>query len=80
MKPSENLPAQPAPTPRSETSPLTVLGWLVVCFALIPLLMGTRGEGQMLLAAGGVMAAVGVILVLVGRVRTARTGGITAKT
>ncbi len=80
MKPSQPMPEQPVSAPQSETSPMTVLGWLVTCFALIPLLMGTRGEGQMLLAAGGVMAAVGVILVLVGRVRTARTGGTTAKT
>jgi|GEM_PF-5555898 len=80
MKPSQPSAGQAAPAPQPETSPLTVLGWLILCFALVPLLMGSRGEGQMLLAGGGAMAAVGVILVLVGRVRTARTARATPKT
>jgi hypothetical protein len=66
--------------PRPETSPLTVLGWLVICFALIPLLMGGRGEGQTLLVAGCAMTAVGVILVLVGRFRTVRAARAVLKT
>lgn len=80
MKPSQPSPVQPAPVPQPETSPLTVLGWLMMFFALIPLLMGGRGEGQLLLVAGGTMAAVGVVLVVVGRTRTARAGGTAVKT
>lgn len=80
MKPSQTSPEQPVSAPRPETSPMTVLGWLVIFFALIPLLMGSRGEGQMLLVAGGVMAAVGVFLVVVGRVRSARASRAAART
>lgn len=80
MKPSQAPAGQPAPAPQPETSPLTVLGWLILCFALVPLLMGSRGEGQMLLVAGGAMAAAGVILVLVGRVRTARAARVAPRT
>lgn len=62
----------PLPSSQPETSPLTVIGWLIVCFAIIPLLMGARGEGQALLFGGGGLIAVGIVLVLVGRGRYGR--------
>jgi len=71
---------QPATTPQpsqpAQTSPLRVVGWIIAIFGLIPLTMGARpGEDRMYLIVGGAMAALGVILVLLGKARPAVGGG-----
>jgi hypothetical protein len=64
-------PASPAPP----THGLTVVGWLVVCFAAAPLAMGAAGDGAGWGWGGLVMAVVGLALVLVGRRLRGPVGG-----
>lgn len=54
------------------THGLTVAGWLVVCFSVVPLAMGARGEGFGVAEAGLVAAATGVVMIVLGRVLALR--------
>jgi len=54
------------------THGLTVAGWLIVCFSVVPLAMGARGEGFGIGEGGLVAAAIGVVLIVLGRVLALR--------
>jgi hypothetical protein len=75
MKPAREPHAPPEPTQQLQTSPFSVVGWLLAMIAVIPLVMGGhgvmggRGEGQVLLIAGGVLLTLGVVLILVGKAK-----------
>lgn len=58
---SSTLPGAQTPS----TPGRKVAGWLLVCFAVIPLAMAARGEGARYLWTGAAIAAVGGALVLV---------------
>jgi hypothetical protein len=49
-----------------QTRGLTVLGWLVVCFSVIPLAMGATGDGAWIGWSGAVMLAAGIAMVVIG--------------
>jgi hypothetical protein len=60
--------AGPVMTPAPpQTHGLTVFGWVVVCFSVVPLVMGVAGEGERYGLSGLVMAAVGALMVIVGK-------------
>jgi hypothetical protein len=60
--------AGPTMTPvPPQTRGITVLGWLLVAFSVIPLVFGAHGEGAWIGWSGGAMLAVGVVLAMVGR-------------
>jgi hypothetical protein len=54
----------PAP-PR--TRGLTVLGWMFVCFSVIPLAMGATGDGAWIGWSGAAMLTIGVAMVVIGK-------------
>ncbi len=62
MKPGPVM--TPAPP---QTSGITVLGWLVVGFSVIPLAMGATGDGAWIGWSGMAMLTVGLAMVLIGR-------------
>ncbi|MCU0302499.1 MAG: hypothetical protein MUC56_00350 [Thermoanaerobaculales bacterium] len=65
---------RPSLTPAQRPSHgLTVLGWVVACFATIPVIMGSSGDGRAYLWAGLIMLVVGVAMILIGR-RLGRPG------
>ena len=51
----------------------TVLGWLIICFAVIPLAMAGSGDGASWGLAGLVMGACGAGLVVWGRSASRRS-------
>ncbi len=57
-------PTSPSAPP---THGLTVIGWLVVCFAALPLAMGAAGDGSAWVRGGLGMLAVGLACVVIGR-------------
>lgn len=57
---------------RPETSGATVLGWLLLCFAVAPLAMAAASYGAHYLWAGGALVLAGAVLVLIGRDRRSR--------
>lgn len=68
----------PEPVVGSPPTPVaTVFGWLCIVFAIIPLALGVQGGSAPYLEAGGALAAVGVVLIAVGRawVRRRPTSG-----
>lgn len=65
-------PTQPSAPP---THGLTVIGWLLVCFAAGPLAMGAAGDGGAWGWGGLAMLAVGLACVQVGRRLRPRSGG-----
>jgi hypothetical protein len=65
-------PIQPA-TPsagndRPQTPGVGVLGWLVLTFAIMPVAMAIRGDGQLYTWIGLVMLTLGVGMVLAARI------------
>jgi hypothetical protein len=46
---------------------MTVLGWVVVCFAAIPVVMGSSGDGAAYLWVGLGLLGVGVAMIVIGR-------------
>lgn len=69
----------PAPTPHSGQPPTThgatLIGWLVICFAVIPLAMWGAGDGSGYALGGLVMVGAGAGLVAHGRLAITRSGG-----
>ena len=57
----------PAPPAAQETPFAVVLGWLLVVFAMIPLLVGVQSGSLEYLVIGGGFAAAGAVLVAAGR-------------
>lgn len=55
---------RPAPP---QTRGITVLGWLLVCFSMIPLTMGATGDGAWIGWSGAAMLTVGVAMVVIGK-------------
>ena len=55
---------RPAPP---QTRGITVLGWLLVCFSMIPLAMGATGDGAWIGWSGAAMLTVGVAMVVIGK-------------
>jgi hypothetical protein len=47
-----------------QTSGRKVAGWLIVCFAVLPLAMGVKGEGAGYFVAGAAMVVVGGALIV----------------
>ena len=64
--PGQNAPAS---VPR-QTPGITAVGWIVICFAVIPVLYGIHQFDRPVLVAGGVMTMLGLICVVIGRVRS----------
>lgn len=61
---------QPGPTMTPappQTRGVTVLGWLLVCFSVIPLAMGATGDGRWIGLGGAAMLAAGAAMVMIGR-------------
>jgi hypothetical protein len=50
-----------------QTHGTTVLGWLLVCFATMPVAMAISGDGRGYAWAGGTMLVVGLVMVAVGK-------------
>jgi len=55
-----------------QTPGITAVGWLLICFAVIPILYGVHQFSRSTLVAGVAVAAVGVVCVLIGRLRLHR--------
>lgn len=62
---NQNVP-NPSDTPAPPTPPVTVIGWTLLCFALIPLIMGEHGDGHTYLVVGLVMAVASVVCITIG--------------
>jgi len=60
--------------PRPQTSGLTVVGWLLICFAVPPLAMAAAAYGSTYLWVGGGMVLFGAAMVLFGHHRRPPTG------
>ena len=60
--------------PRPQTSGLTVVGWLLICFAVPPLAMAAAAYGVTYLWVGGGMVLSGAALVFLGRHRRPPAG------
>jgi hypothetical protein len=56
------------------TSGLSVIGWLIVGFSVIPLAMLAGGDGGIYGLIGLVMLAIGLGFVLIGRITNGRRG------
>ena len=61
----------PTQAPR-QTPGITAVGWLLACFAVIPVLYGVHQFDRPTMVVGGAMAAAGAICVLIGRIRLRR--------
>jgi hypothetical protein len=59
-----------APVAAPATGIATVFGWLCIVFAIIPLALGVQAGSGPYLEAGGGLAALGVVLIVVGRWRS----------
>ncbi len=55
-----------------QTPGITAVGWLLICFAVIPILYGVHQFDRPALVAGVALAVVGVVCVLIGRLRLHR--------
>jgi hypothetical protein len=53
---------------------MKVVGWLVLCFAIIPLAMAAHGDGQLYTTIGLVMIGAGGLMVLVSRLASGGDG------
>jgi hypothetical protein len=53
----------------------TIVGWVLLCFALIPLSMAAHGDGRVYVTTGLVMFAAGFALVVMARLLNRRGGG-----
>jgi len=71
VKPEVHSPGGNGPT----TPGATVVGWLLLCFALIPLSMAAHGDGRVYVTTGLVMFAAGFALVVMARLLNRRGGG-----
>lgn len=60
---------------RSAGTGAAVVGWLVLCFSIIPVAMAVHGDGQVYTTVGLVMLGAGGILVLVSRLASRGGGG-----
>ncbi len=60
--------------PRPQTSGATVVGWLLICFAVPPLAMAAAAYGSTYLWVGGGMVFLGAGMVLLGRHRRPPAG------
>lgn len=73
MAQSVHRQGQTAPVGVSRQTPgITAVGWLLICFAAIPILFGIHQFDRPVLVGGGVMAMLGLICVFIGRVRARR--------
>jgi hypothetical protein len=57
----------------SSPSPFTVLGWLL-CFALIPLTMAAHASGHGYIIAGGGLAAISIVCIVLGKIIAKKHG------
>ncbi|MEX1310273.1 MAG: hypothetical protein AB1Z65_07640 [Candidatus Sulfomarinibacteraceae bacterium] len=65
---ASGLHAGPAMTPvPPRTHGITVLGWVTLCFSLMPVAMGLSGDGRGYGWAGLAMVGAGAAMVLIGR-------------
>ncbi len=62
---TQNTPTTPS-DPAVPTPPVTVIGWTLLCFALVPLIMGGHGDGRTYLYVGVVMAALSLVCLTIG--------------
>jgi hypothetical protein len=67
---AKNVSATPPP---GETPFATVVGWTLIAFGVLPVLMGLGPDGRGYLVAGSAVVTLGAVLVGIGRVR-ARAG------
>ena len=58
-------PSLPAQGPK--TSGLVVVGWLVLCFAILPLSMSLHGDGRIYTDLGLAMLVIGAVMVAIHR-------------
>ena len=58
-------PSLPAQGPKA--SGLVVVGWLVLCFAILPLSMSLHGDGRIYTDLGLAMLVIGAIMIAVNR-------------
>ena len=65
----------PAPDGRPAGTGAAVVGWLVLCFAIIPLAMAVHGDGRVYTTIGLVMLGAGGLMVLVSRLASRSGGG-----
>jgi hypothetical protein len=65
----------PAPDERPAGTGAAVVGWLVLCFAIIPLAMAVHGDGRVYTTIGLVMLGAGGLMVLVSRLASRGGGG-----
>jgi hypothetical protein len=54
-----------------QTHGVTVIGWVLVCFATMPITMGFSGDGRGYVWAGLAMLTMGIAMVVVGKRLTA---------
>ncbi|MCG6963725.1 MAG: hypothetical protein LJE95_10700 [Acidobacteria bacterium] len=59
----------------SSPSPFTVLGWTLLCFALIPLTMAAHATGHGYIIVGGGLAAISIVCIVLGKIMGKRRGG-----
>lgn len=64
---SQDIQEHAAPT--SSPSGFTVIGWTLLCFALIPLTMAAHASGHGYIIAGGGLAAISIVCIALGKIR-----------
>ncbi len=67
MSDNQHLNQVPSPTPAPKTPGASVIGWILICFSVIPLVTGAKDGSQVTLGAGIGLAAVGIVCAIIGR-------------
>lgn len=61
-------PEHPSADGRGPTKPgMAVIGWLILCFAIVPLSMAAHGDGRVYTDVGLGMLGIGIVLVVIHR-------------
>ncbi len=72
---NQTAPIAPEST-ETTTPPVTVIGWTLLCFSLIPLVMGGHGDGRTYLIVGVVTAGASLVCLTLGHFARRRGNGV----